>query len=120
MQRYVRLDGLDGLDAIWISHLHADHRADLLTACHGALSADVRLAAPIPLHGPPGMPAFALRADAGGRSMVYSGDTAPRAALTGLAADGDLLPCEAEAVARAASRFAGPVGHADPGAVLTV
>ncbi|MEU4118703.1 MBL fold metallo-hydrolase [Kitasatospora sp. NPDC028055] len=206
LQRYVRLDGLD---AIWISHLHADHCADLLTAYYGALYADVRLAAPIPLYGPPGiadrladfltnsarrspvesafavtelsdghrvvvgsgalpltltsravehgMPAFALRAEAGGRSLVYSGDTAPCAALTELAADCDLLLCEAEgddpahhtaeqagataaaaragrlvvthvgraltpaeAVARAASRFAGPVGHADPGAVLTV
>lgn len=104
-----------------------------------------------------GMPAFALRAEAGGRSLVYSGDTAPCAALTELAADCHLLLCEAEgddpahhtaeqtgetaaaaragrlvvthlgraltpaeAVARAASRFAGPVAHADPGAVLTV
>jgi ribonuclease BN (tRNA processing enzyme) len=141
LQRYVRLDELD---AIWISHLHADHCADLLTAYYGALYADIRLAAPIPLYGPPGtadrladfltnsaqrspvesafavtelsdghrvavgsmaltsravehgMPAFALRVEAGGRSLVYSGDTAPCAALTELAADCDLLLCEAE------------------------
>lgn len=52
LQRHVRLDELD---AIWISHLHADHSADLLTAYYGALFADVRLAAPIPLYGPPGI-----------------------------------------------------------------
>ncbi|MFF5607111.1 MBL fold metallo-hydrolase [Streptomyces cellulosae] len=51
LQRYVRLDQLD---AIWISHLHADHSADLLTAYYGALFADIDLASPIPLHGPPG------------------------------------------------------------------
>ncbi|GAB7182969.1 MBL fold metallo-hydrolase [Kitasatospora sp. Ki12] len=141
LQRHVRLDELD---AIWISHLHADHCADLLTAYYGALYADLRLAAPIPLYAPPGtadrladfltntarrspvesafavaeltdghrvevgpltltsrsvehgMPAFALRVAAGGRSLVYSGDTAPCPALTELARDCDLLLCEAE------------------------
>ncbi|MDX2678209.1 MBL fold metallo-hydrolase [Streptomyces sp. NY05-11A] len=52
LQRYVPLDELD---AIWISHLHADHSADLLTAYYGALFADIRLAAPIPLYGPAGI-----------------------------------------------------------------
>ncbi|MFA1550887.1 MBL fold metallo-hydrolase [Actinomadura chokoriensis] len=52
LQRHVRLDELD---AIWISHLHADHSADLLTAYYGALYADIQLAAPIPLYGPPGI-----------------------------------------------------------------
>ncbi|WP_424217246.1 MBL fold metallo-hydrolase (plasmid) [Streptomyces sp. BI20] len=45
---------LDRVDAIWISHLHADHCADLLTAYYGALHADLRLDAPIPLFAPPG------------------------------------------------------------------
>ncbi|MFJ4272041.1 MBL fold metallo-hydrolase [Streptomyces coelicoflavus] len=49
---HVRLDRLDG---IWISHLHADHCADLLTAYYGLLYADVELAAPVPLLGPPGI-----------------------------------------------------------------
>lgn len=141
LQRHVRLDELD---AIWISHLHADHSADLLTAYYGALYADVRLAAPIPLYGPPGiadrlahfltntstrspvesafgieelhdghrvrvgaltltsravahgMPAFGLRVEAGGRSLVYSGDTAPCPALTSLADGCDVLLCEAD------------------------
>lgn len=52
LQRYVRLDELD---AVWISHLHADHSADLLTAYYAALHADIRLADPIPLYGPPGI-----------------------------------------------------------------
>ncbi|WP_106398078.1 MBL fold metallo-hydrolase [Actinocorallia populi] len=52
LQRHVRLDELD---AIWISHLHADHSADLLTAYYAALYADIRLTAPIPLYGPPGI-----------------------------------------------------------------
>ncbi|GAA2260916.1 MULTISPECIES: MBL fold metallo-hydrolase [Kitasatospora] len=141
LQRHARLDELD---AIWISHLHADHSADLLTAYYGALYADVRLAAPIPLYGPPGIvdrlagfltntsvrspiesafavtelhdghqvnvgplrltsravahgiPAFALRVEVAGRSLVYSGDTAPCAGLTSLADGCDVLLCEAE------------------------
>ncbi|MDQ0792847.1 MBL fold metallo-hydrolase [Streptomyces sp. B1I3] len=52
LQRHTRIDELD---AIWISHLHADHSADLLTAYYAALFADVELAAPIPLYGPPGI-----------------------------------------------------------------
>ncbi|MEV0254579.1 MBL fold metallo-hydrolase [Streptomyces sp. NPDC050732] len=141
LQRHVRLDELD---AIWISHLHADHSADLLTAYYGALYADINLAAPIPLYGPPGiadrladfltntgarspveaafavselhdghqaavgslrltsravphgMPAFAVRIETAGTSLVYSGDTAPCPSLTELAEGCDVLLCEAE------------------------
>lgn len=155
LQRYV---GLGELDAVWISHLHADHSADLLTAYYGLLFADVRRAAPLPLFGPPGiadrlagfltngaarspvesafavrelsdghrarvgaltltsravahgMPAFALRVEAGGRALVYSGDTAPCPALTALAEGCDLLLCEAES-ARPARDGAGHVHH---------
>ncbi|GAA2803739.1 MBL fold metallo-hydrolase [Streptomyces showdoensis] len=52
LQRYV---GLGGLDAVWISHLHADHCADLLTAFYGLRHADVERPAPLPLFGPPGI-----------------------------------------------------------------
>lgn len=52
LRRHVQLNELD---AIWISHLHADHAADLLTAYYGVRYADLRLAAPIPLYGPPGI-----------------------------------------------------------------
>lgn len=141
LQRYVRLDELD---AIWISHMHADHSADLLTAYYGALYSDISLAAPIPLFGPAGIagrlagfltntairspvesaftitelhdgqqatvgslrltsravahgiPAFAVRIEAAAGSLVYSGDTAPCASLTELAAGCDVLLCEAE------------------------
>lgn len=154
LQRHVRLDELD---AIWISHMHADHSADLLTAYYGALYADIRLAAPIPLYGPPGIadrlahyltngparspvesafaveelrdghqarvgaltltsravshgiPAFALRVEAAGRSLVYSGDTAPCAALTSLAEACDVLLCEADGAE--AADAAEPVHH---------
>ncbi|MFH8610642.1 MBL fold metallo-hydrolase [Streptomyces sp. NPDC018029] len=141
LQRHVRLDELD---AIWISHLHADHSADLLTAYYGALYADIDLAAPIPLYGPPGIAdrladfltnastrspvesafavnelldghqavigslrltsravshgiqAFAVRIEAAGKSLVYSGDTAPCPSLTELAEGCDVLLCEAD------------------------
>ncbi|MFI5981094.1 MBL fold metallo-hydrolase [Streptomyces sp. NPDC051555] len=141
LQRHV---SIEDLDAIWISHLHADHSADLLTTYYAALFADVELAAPIPLYGPPGIadrlahfltntasrspveaafdvhelydghrvrvgelmltsravahgiPAFGLRVEGGGGSLVYSGDTAPCANLISLADGCDVLLCEAE------------------------
>ncbi|MEV5970996.1 MBL fold metallo-hydrolase [Streptomyces sp. NPDC051921] len=52
LRRYV---GLGEIDAVWISHLHADHAADLLTAYYGLLYADVRRDAPLPLFGPRGI-----------------------------------------------------------------
>ncbi|WP_327308298.1 MBL fold metallo-hydrolase [Streptomyces sp. NBC_01298] len=154
LQRHL---GLGELDAIWISHLHADHTADLLTAYYGLLYADVRRPVPLPLYGPPGiadrlagfltngpdrspveaafevhelydghrarvgalgltsravshgMPAFALRAESEGRSLVYSGDTAPCAALTRFAEDCALLLCEADSSAHPADGE--PVHH---------
>ncbi|MFF9144709.1 MBL fold metallo-hydrolase [Streptomyces sp. NPDC014861] len=142
LQRYAHLGEID---AIWISHLHADHSADLLTAYYGLLYAGLELALPVPLFGPPGtadrlaayltngprrspverafafeeladghvaavggltlraravehgMPAFALRVeDAGGRSLVYSGDCEPCPALVELGRDCDLFVCEAD------------------------
>ncbi|MEV6442469.1 MBL fold metallo-hydrolase [Amycolatopsis sp. NPDC051716] len=46
---------LTDVDAIWISHLHADHVADLLPAVYALLFADLRPAKPLPLYGPPGI-----------------------------------------------------------------
>jgi ribonuclease BN (tRNA processing enzyme) len=46
---------LTDVDAIWISHLHADHVADLLPAFYALRYADLRPARPIPLYGPPGI-----------------------------------------------------------------
>lgn len=51
LQQHTRLQDLD---AIWISHLHADHSADLLTAYYALLFADVDRD-PVPLYGPPGI-----------------------------------------------------------------
>ena len=41
------------------------------------------------------VPAFALRLDHGGRSIAYSGDTAPTPALVDLASGTDVFLCEA-------------------------
>jgi ribonuclease BN (tRNA processing enzyme) len=208
LQRHVRLDQVD---AIWISHLHADHTADLLTAYYGLRYADIELAAPIPLFAPAGIverlahfltngpvpspierafaveelrdghearvggltltsravahgiPGFAVRIEADGASLVYSGDTAPCASLVDLADGCDLLVCEAEgdqppadeepvhhtpeqtgdtaraagarrllvthvgrcltpaeAVAQAATRYAGSIDYAASGSIVTV
>ena len=46
---------LTEVDAVWISHLHADHVADLLAAVYALLFADLRPAKPMPLYGPPGI-----------------------------------------------------------------
>ncbi len=46
---------LSGLDAIWISHAHADHTADLLTAYYALRFSDLPRARPLPLIGPPGL-----------------------------------------------------------------
>ncbi|MFF2773965.1 MBL fold metallo-hydrolase [Streptomyces sp. NPDC058052] len=51
LQKYVRLDAVD---AVWISHLHADHSADLLTAYYGLLHAGLAPSLPVPLFGPAG------------------------------------------------------------------
>ncbi|MBT2472701.1 hypothetical protein J7E97_33835 [Streptomyces sp. ISL-66] len=56
-----------------------------------------------------GVPAFALRAESGGASLVYSGDTAPCPALTRFAEDCSLLLCEADSAAHPAG--AEPVHH---------
>ncbi|MFD4372478.1 MBL fold metallo-hydrolase [Streptomyces sp. NPDC058486] len=51
LQKYARLGEID---AIWISHLHADHSADLLTAYYALLYAGLSLDLPVPLYAPPG------------------------------------------------------------------
>ncbi|MDQ0376890.1 MBL fold metallo-hydrolase [Amycolatopsis thermophila] len=139
-----RHTSLDRLSAIWISHLHADHCADLLTAYYGLRYAEIDLAEPIPLYGPPGiagrlagfltngphrspveeafavhelsdgfstgigpmtftaaavehgMPAFAVRVEAGAAALAYSGDSAPCPGLVELAENCDALLCEAD------------------------
>ncbi|MFD5162008.1 MBL fold metallo-hydrolase [Streptomyces hawaiiensis] len=108
LQRYVRLDELD---AIWISHLHADHSADLLTAYYAVLFADIQLAAPIPLYGPLGI--------ADRLAHFLTGDTASAARAGRLIVThvGRFLTPQ-QAVARASARFDGPVDYAAPGATF--
>lgn len=143
LQRYV--DPLD-LDAILLTHLHADHCLDL---CGYYVFRKYHPEAPLPrlcVLGPegtarrmsraydlpenPGMsdefdfhpfppepfsigpfaitvmqvahpvPAYALRIEAAGRSLVYSGDTGACPRLVELARDCDLLLCEASFLER--------------------
>nr|CAA9329264.1 MAG: Metal-dependent hydrolases of the beta-lactamase superfamily III [uncultured Nocardioidaceae bacterium] len=130
------------VDAVSLTHLHADHCLDM-TALYVARKYGPGGPAPaIPVHGPtrtgerlaraydlpatPGMSAeftfhpwhpdtdtpigpfsvrvarvvhpvesYAVRVEHEGRSLVYSGDTGPGAALVELAAGADLLLCEA-------------------------
>ncbi|HEX2176231.1 MAG TPA: MBL fold metallo-hydrolase [Nocardioidaceae bacterium] len=141
LQRHV---DLDKVDAVLLSHLHADHCIDL---CGYYVVRKYALDAPwprIPVYGPagtadrmaraydlpldPGMheefdfrafptgtfslgpfqirttmvehpvPAYAMRLEAGGRSLVYSGDTGECRALVELADRADLFLCEASSV----------------------
>ncbi|RKT55049.1 MBL fold metallo-hydrolase [Saccharothrix australiensis] len=52
LQRHTRPDRLD---AVWISHTHADHTADLTAAYYALLFADQHPTRPLPLLGPPGL-----------------------------------------------------------------
>ncbi len=141
LQRHVELDQVD---AVLLSHLHADHCLDLCGYYVVRKYAPGAPFPPIPVYGPedtadrmaraydlppePGMrnefefrdyplgaftlgpfqvrtsrvehpvPAYAIRLDAGGRSLVYSGDTGECDALVGLATGADLFLCEASSV----------------------
>ena len=46
---------LEELDAIWISHLHADHCADLLGAFYALAFGGLQVAAPVPVYAPTGL-----------------------------------------------------------------
>ncbi|WP_411148816.1 MBL fold metallo-hydrolase [Streptomyces sp. A30] len=63
------------LSAIWISHLHADHNADLLSAVYGLAYGGLTPAAPIPVYAPAGcaqrLAGFLGRPDAGFLSGVF-------------------------------------------------
>ncbi|NUR04428.1 MAG: MBL fold metallo-hydrolase [Streptomyces sp.] len=74
------------LSAIWISHLHADHSADLLSAVYGLAYGGLTPPAPIPVHAPADcaqrLAGFFGRPDAGFLSGIldfrtlYDGHTA--------------------------------------------
>ncbi|WP_308116547.1 nucleoside hydrolase [Leifsonia poae] len=52
LQRHVPLRGVDG---IWISHTHADHSSDLLTAFYAFRFGDLPPGPPVPLFAPPAL-----------------------------------------------------------------
>ncbi|PVG81072.1 MBL fold metallo-hydrolase [Nocardioides gansuensis] len=128
------------IDAVFLSHLHADHCLDLCgyyvlrkyhpkgaqpkIPVHGPVDTARRMAKAYDLDENPGMneefdfleydgavqvgpftvtpvpvlhpvPAYALRVEAGGRTLAYSGDTAPCEALDDAARGADLLLAEA-------------------------
>ncbi|MCF2532319.1 MBL fold metallo-hydrolase [Yinghuangia soli] len=135
---------LGAIDAVVLSHLHADHCLDLcgyfvyrnyhpegrlpLLPVYGPDGTGERLARAYDIPGEPGLTeafafrtvtpgtfeigpfrftaghvnhpveSFAYRIEAGGRTLVYSGDTAGSDTLVDLARDSDLLLCEASFV----------------------
>ncbi|MCT9081568.1 MBL fold metallo-hydrolase [Streptomyces fulvoviolaceus] len=80
------------LDAIWISHLHADHHADLLAAVYGLAYGGLNPSVPLPVYAPDGcaqrLAGFFGRADTGFLSGIfdfrklYDGHTARHGDLT--------------------------------------
>lgn len=132
----------DDVDAVALTHLHADHFLDMTALYVARRYGPGGCTTPIPVHGPsttadrlvaayglpsqPGMTkefdvqpwqpgavrtigpfevrvvrvvhpveTYAVRVEHAGRSIVYSGDTGPSAALLKLASGADLLLCEA-------------------------
>lgn len=128
------------VDAVLVSHLHADHCIDLLALYVARTYGPAGRCPPIPVLAPDGagehlaraygradapglagcfdfvpwngrhevgpltvtvtrmahpVPAFAMRLEHGGRSLVYSGDTGPTDALVDIARDADLALFEA-------------------------
>jgi ribonuclease BN (tRNA processing enzyme) len=145
LQRHIRPADVS---AVWVSHGHADHAADLLPAFYAYRYGDAPVPRPVPVLAPADVPgrlagflgprspaeldrvfafeplvdggmwavgtlrlrwsavlhdveAFALRAEAGGASLVYTGDSAPCDALVELARGCDVLVSEAGTDARA-------------------
>lgn len=138
LQRHV---GLLDIDAVFVTHLHADHCIDLVAYSYARRYHPSGIPPQLPVYGPPGTakrlcgafeeppaedligvydfrivsagrqqigpfavttarmnhPAecYGLRLEAGGRSLVYSGDSGECAELVTLAREADLLLCEA-------------------------
>jgi len=101
--------GLDELTAIWVSHSHADHTADLLTAYYAFRFAAVRVGHPVALYCPPGL-----------RERL-TGFLGPQS-VTGLARVFDIIELEGwgEATVGALTLSWGPVDHGMPAFALRV
>lgn len=146
LQRHL---GLLDVDAVYLSHLHADHCLDLVGYSYARRYHPLGNPPPLPVYGPTGTAAricggfdapppdrladvydfhevplgtrqigpftvtsarmnhpvecHGLRVEAGGRSLVYSGDTGQSEDLVTLASGCDLLLCEASWVHDAAN-----------------
>ncbi|MDQ3474790.1 MAG: MBL fold metallo-hydrolase [Actinomycetota bacterium] len=110
---------LEELDAVWVSHTHADHFSDLAVSFYALRYADIHRQ-PLTVFGPPGWaerlrtflshstgpgvapvlvhhdaPCFGVRVHAADVLLAYTGDTGPCAGLTELVSDADLLISEA-------------------------
>ncbi len=142
-----RHGGLDSLDAVVLSHLHADHCIDLVAYGYARFYDPAGCLPALPVYGPAGtgpriaravdstraewleqvydwrlldgapvrvgpfalsmirtnhpVECWALRLDAGGRSLAYSADTGACEGLVELARDVDLFLCEASWLDRA-------------------
>jgi ribonuclease BN (tRNA processing enzyme) len=138
LQRHI---GLLDVDAVYVSHLHADHCIDLVAYSYARRYHPSGVPAVLPVYGPKGtgkrildsyeappregledvydfrevppeqrelgpftvtavrvnhpIECHGLRIEAGGRALVYSGDTGESAPLVELARDCDLFLCEA-------------------------
>jgi len=138
LQRHI---GLLDVDAIYVSHLHADHCIDLVAYSYARRYHPSGLPSRLPVYGPVGtaerirnafeapppgglfdvydfcevpvgqqmigpftirtartnhpIECHAIRVEAAGRSLTYSGDTGVSQAVTDLARDTDLFLCEA-------------------------
>ena len=136
-----RAIGLLDVDAVYVSHLHADHCTDLVGMSYARRYHPDGMPAPLPLYGPKGLrdrlcgvfevpppdrlrhvydvrevpvgrqeigpftvttarmnhpvECHGLRVEAGGRTLVYSGDTARSKRLVELASGADAFLCEA-------------------------
>ena len=124
-----RAIGLLDVDAVYVSHLHADHCTDLVGMSYARRYHPDGMPPPLPLYGPAGLAdrlrevydvhevpvgrqeigpftvttarmnhpveCHGIRVEAGGRTLVYSGDTARTPRLVELARDADLFLCEA-------------------------
>jgi ribonuclease BN (tRNA processing enzyme) len=86
------------IDALFLSHLHADHCLDAAPFVVWHRYAGPSPRAVVPLYAPVGAErriALAYDDDGDGRSMVYTGDTGPSAGIVELARGADVLLAEA-------------------------
>jgi ribonuclease BN (tRNA processing enzyme) len=90
LQRYT---ALNRVDAVALSHLHADHCLDMCPLWIARKYSDEDPLRPIPVYAPAGAAERIARAS--GHALTYSGDTGESPTLVELARPADVLLCEA-------------------------